>query len=232
MITVRRSADRGTSNIGWLDSRHTFSFSRYYDPTHMGFRSLRVINDDRVRPGAGFGRHPHRDMEIISWVLSGELAHEDSTGSRAVLKAGHIQRMSAGTGIVHSEFNGSQTEPVHFLQIWIEPDKDGIPPRFEDLTLTPEDVAGRLRLVASPDGRDGSSVIQQDALLYISALTEGQEVSLPIAAGRYGWVQVATGSVELNGTKLETGDGAAVNEESLLTLRASEKSDILLFDLA
>ena len=232
MISIRRSADRGKSDIGWLDTRYSFSFSRYYDPKHMGFRSLRVINDDRISPAAGFGRHPHQDMEIISWVLSGELAHEDSTGSKAVLKAGHVQRMSAGTGIVHSEFNPSKTEPVHLLQIWIEPNELGIAPRFEDLPITPEEVAGNLRLIASPDGRNGSSVIQQDALVYISALSEGQEVQLPLAAGRHAWVQVATGQVELNGTTLETGDGAAIGEETLLTLRGTAKSDILLFDLA
>jgi len=232
MISIRRSADRGKSNIGWLDTRYSFSFSRYYDPKHMGFRSLRVINDDRISPAAGFGRHPHQDMEIITWVLSGELAHEDSTGSKAILKAGHVQHMSAGTGIVHSEFNASQTEPVHLLQIWIEPNELGIAPRFEDLAITPDEVTGNLRLIASPDGRNGSSVIQQDALVYISALTEGQEVQLPLAAGRHAWVQVATGQVELNGTTLETGDGAAIGEEALLTLRGTAKSDILLFDLA
>ena len=232
MISIRRSADRGKSDIGWLDTRYSFSFSRYYDPKHMGFRSLRVINDDRISPAAGFGRHPHQDMEIITWVLSGELAHEVSTGSKAVLKAGHVQRMSAGTGIVHSEFNPSKTEPVHLLQIWIEPNELGIAPRFEDLPITPEEVAGNLRLIASPDGRNGSSVIQQDALVYISALTAGQEVQLPLAPGRHAWVQVATGQVELNGTTLETGDGAAIGEETLLTLRGTAKSDILLFDLA
>ena len=232
MIFIRRSADRGESNIGWLDTRYSFSFNRYYDPNHMGFRSLRVINDDRIRPAAGFGRHPHQDMEIITWVLSGELAHEDSTGSKAVLKAGHVQRMSAGTGIVHSEFNNSQTEPVHLLQIWIQPNELGIAPRFEDLAIPPEQVQGKLRLIASPDGRDGSSIIQQDASVYISALTDGQEVQLPLAAGRHAWVQVATGQITLNGTVLETGDGAAVSEESLLTLRGTEKSDILLFELS
>ncbi|MFN0104085.1 MAG: pirin family protein [Bryobacteraceae bacterium] len=232
MIRIRRSADRGKSNIGWLDTRYSFSFSRYYDPEHMGFRSLRVINDDRISAGAGFGRHPHRDMEIITWVISGELAHEDSTGSRAVLKPGHVQRMSAGTGIVHSEFNASATEPVHLLQIWIEPDEMGIAPRFEDLAIAPEEVQGNLRLIASPDGRNGSSVIQQDALVYISALTEGQEVALPLGENRHAWVQVATGQVELNGTPLETGDGAAVSAETLLTLRGTAKSDILVFDLA
>ncbi|HEU0119786.1 MAG TPA: pirin family protein [Bryobacteraceae bacterium] len=232
MITIRRAAERGASNLGWLDSKHTFSFSRYFDPDHMGYRSLRVINDDRVAPGAGFGRHPHRDMEIISWVLSGELAHEDSTGSRATLKPGHVQRMSAGTGIVHSEFNGSSTEPVHFLQIWIEPNKQGIPPRFEDLALTPEDVNGKLRLVASPDGRGGSSVIQQDASVYITALASGETVSLPLAEGRHGWVQVAAGQVTINGKTLETGDGAAVDGESQITLQGVTKSDVLLFDLA
>jgi len=232
MINIRRSADRGKSNIGWLDTKFSFSFSRYYDPKHMGFRSLRVINDDRISPAAGFGRHPHQDMEIITWVLSGELAHEDSTGSKAVLKAGHVQRMSAGTGIVHSEFNNSPTQPVHLLQIWIEPNKLGIAPRFEDLTITPDEVQDTLRLVASPGGANGSSVIQQDANVYISALNEGTEVQLPLAAGRHAWVQVATGQIELNGKSLETGDGAAISEESLLKLRATAKSDILLFDLA
>jgi len=232
MISIRRSADRGKSNLGWLDTKYTFSFSRYYDPKFMGFRSLRVINDDRISPAAGFGRHPHQDMEIITWVLSGELAHEDSTGSKAVLKAGHVQRMSAGTGIVHSEFNASKTEPVHLLQIWIEPDKLGIAPRFEDLAIAPEEVQGKLRLIASPDGHNGSPVIQQDARIYITGLTEGQEVQLPLANGRHAWIQVATGKAELNGIPLETGDGAAVEAETLLTLRASEKSDILLFDLA
>jgi len=232
MINFRRSADRGKSNIGWLDTKFSFSFSRYYDPKHMGFRSLRVINDDRISPAAGFGRHPHQDMEIITWVLSGELAHEDSTGSKAVLKAGHVQRMSAGTGIVHSEFNNSPTQPVHLLQIWIEPNKLGIAPRFEDLTITPDEVQDTLRLVASPGGANGSSVIQQDANVYISALNEGTEVQLPLAAGRHAWVQVATGQIELNGKSLETGDGAAISEESLLKLRATAKSDILLFDLA
>ena len=232
MISIRRSADRGKSNIGWLDTKYTFSFSRYYDPKHMGFRSLRVINDDRISAAAGFGRHPHQDMEIITWVLSGELAHEDSTGSKAILKAGHVQRMSAGTGIVHSEFNASKTEPVHLLQIWIEPNELGIAPRFEDLAIAPEEVQGKLRLVASPDGRAGSSVIQQDALVYITALKDGEEVQLPLAAGRHAWIQVATGQVELNGATLETGDGAAIDEETLLKLRATAKSDILLFDLA
>ena len=232
MITIRRSRERGKTNIGWLDSKHTFSFSRYYDPAHMGFRSLRVINDDRVSPGAGFGRHPHRDMEIISWVLSGELAHEDSTGARATLKAGHVQRMSAGTGVVHSEFNGSATEPVHFLQIWIEPNKQGIAPRFEDLALSPDEVAGKLRLIASPDGRGESSVIQQDAFVYISTLEAGQTAALTLAEGRHGWVQVATGSITLNGTELEAGDGAALNEETQLELTGKEKSEIVVFDLA
>jgi redox-sensitive bicupin YhaK (pirin superfamily) len=232
MITKRRANERGITNIGWLDSRHTFSFGRYFDEKHMGFRSLRVINDDKVRPGAGFGRHPHRDMEIISWVLSGELAHEDSTGSRAVLKAGHVQRMSAGTGITHSEFNGSDTEPVHFLQIWIEPNQRGIAPRFEDLSIAPEEVAGKLRLIASPDGRDGSPVIQQDASVYISHLDAGQAVELPLAEGRYGWVQVARGAVTVNGVELKTGDGAAATAESKLSIEAGEESDILLFDLA
>lgn len=232
MISIRRSADRGTTNIGWLDSRHTFSFNRYHNPANEGFRSLRVLNDDRVQPGAGFGRHSHREMEIISWVLSGELAHEDSTGSRAVLKTGHVQRMSAGTGIVHSEFNASQTDPVHFLQIWIEPNRSGIAPRFEDLAIAPEERQGKLRLVASPDGRDGSFMIQQDALVYISELAPGQQVSLTLAPGRHAWVQVATGQVECNGNALYAGDGAAVSGEATLAIQGTEESDILLFELA
>ena len=232
MITIRRSAERGASNIGWLDTRYTFSFNRYYDPAHMGFRSLRVINDDRIRGGTGFGRHPHRDMEIITWVLSGELAHEDSTGSKAVLKPGHVQRMSAGTGIYHSEFNASATEPVHLLQIWIEPNQTGIEPRFEDLAITPEEVQGKLRLIASPDGRGQSPIIQQDALVYVTNLDPGQSVSLDIGTNHHAWVQVATGQAELNGQILETGDGAAISEVTSLTLRGIEKSDILLFELA
>lgn len=232
MITVRPAMERGMTKIGWLDSRHTFSFGRYYDPEFVGFRSLRVINDDRVIPGAGFGRHPHRDMEIISWVISGELAHEDSTGSRATLGPGHVQRMSAGSGITHSEFNGSTSDPVHFLQIWIEPNKTGIAPRFEDIAIEPEEVAGKLRLVASPDGRDGSSVIQQDALVYITHLADGETVELPLAPGRSGWIQVAQGWITVNGQVLKSGDGAAITGETSVTVGSEAESDVMLFDLA
>jgi redox-sensitive bicupin YhaK (pirin superfamily) len=232
MIAKRPAAERGVTNIGWLDSKHTFSFNRYHDPNHMGFGSLRVINDDIVRPGAGFGRHPHQDMEIISWVLDGALAHEDSTGSRAVLHAGHVQRMSAGTGIVHSEFNASSETPVHFLQIWIQPNQLGIAPRFEDLAIAPEEVKNRLRLIASPDARDGSSHIQQDAYVYIAALDPGAELSHRLAQGRRAWLQVARGSVTLNGETLRQGDGAAITGESQLTVAGLAASDIMLFDLA
>lgn len=232
MITKRLAADRGKTNIGWLDSKHTFSFNRYFDPQQMGFRSLRVINDDWVRPGAGFGRHPHQDMEIISWVLEGALAHEDSTGAKAILQAGHVQRMSAGTGIVHSEFNASSTDPVHFLQIWIQPNRLGIAPRFEDLPITPEEVRSRLRLIASPDGAEGTSHIQQDAYVYISRLGLDESVTHPLRKGRHAWLQVARGSVDLNGVQLDEGDGAAVSEEEALTIRSKSPCDFMLFDLA
>jgi quercetin 2,3-dioxygenase len=233
MITIRRANDRGRTQIGWLDSRHTFSFNRFYDPSWMGYRSLRVINDDRVHPAAGFGRHPHRDMEIISWVLSGSLAHEDSTGAKAVLNAGQIQRMSAGTGIFHSEYNASQTEPVHFLQIWIEPDKEGIPPRFEDLSFAPEESANRWRLVASPDGRDNSSVIQQSALVWIAHLDAGSPpLAYVPAQGRHLWLQIATGQVQVNGNPLEAGDGAALGDGESLWVQAQSPSAMMLFDLA
>jgi quercetin 2,3-dioxygenase len=228
MISIRKAEERGSTRIGWLNARHSFSFGNYYDPANMGFRSLRVINDDRIAPGGGFGRHPHRDMEILAWVLDGALEHEDSMGSRAVLRAGQLQRMSAGTGIYHSERNASATEPVHLFQIWIEPDREGIAPRFEDLPLTDTDIRGRLRLVASPDGRDGSSVIQQDALVYVTKLSPSDAVEY---AGRHVWLQAGTGSIEVNGETLRAGDALTATGGETLRVQAAEESAILLFDL-
>ncbi len=234
MITVRRSDERGRFDHGWLDTRHTFSFADYHDPEHMGFRSLRVINEDRVQPGQGFGTHGHRDMEILSYVLSGELAHRDSSGGGGALRPGEVQRMSAGTGIRHSEFNGSATAPVHFLQIWLLPDRPGHPPSYEQKAFPAEERRGRLRLVASPGGEGGSTTIHQDARVYAALLGGGQTASLELSPGRHAWVQVARGAVEVNGTRLEAGDGAAISEEARLALtgRGAEEAEVLVFDLA
>lgn len=232
MITVRPAAERGTTKIGWLNAKHSFSFGQYYDPRHMGFRSLRVINDDTVSPGSGFGRHGHRDMEIITWVLSGSLAHEDSTGGRSTLHAGDVQRMSAGKGVMHSEFNASSTEPLHLLQIWIEPNEFGIPPRHEDLRIPPAEIQSRLRVVASPTGENGSSPIAADAKVFVSKLAAGDTIRYELAAGRHAWVQVGAGAVAVNGKPLVTGDGAAISEETAVTLTATAETDLLLFDLA
>jgi quercetin 2,3-dioxygenase len=232
MITVRRAGERGHENYGWLDTQHTFSFGEYHDPRHMGFRTLRVINEDRVRPESGFGTHSHRDMEIVSYVLGGELGHKDSMGTGSVIRPGDVQRMSAGTGVTHSEWNHSKTEPVHFLQIWILPERRGLEPGYEQKTLVPAETQNRLRLVASADGRDGSVTVHQDAQLHVARLDAGKEIAHALAAGRHAWVQVARGTVELNGTALAAGDGAAVSDEGALAIRASEPSEILLFDLA
>jgi len=232
MITVRRAGERGHENYGWLDTQHTFSFGEYHDPRHMGFRTLRVINEDRVRPESGFGTHSHRDMEIVSYVLGGELGHKDSMGTGSVIRPGDVQRMSAGTGVTHSEWNHSKTEPVHFLQIWILPERRGLEPSYEQKTLAPAETQNRLRLVASADGRDGSVTVHQDAQLHVARLDAGKEIAHALAAGRHAWVQVARGTVELNGTALAAGDGAAVSDEGALAIRASEPSEILLFDLA
>jgi quercetin 2,3-dioxygenase len=231
MITVRPANERGHAEHGWLDSHHTFSFADYYDPRQMGFRSLRVINEDRVDPESGFGTHAHRDMEIISYVLEGELGHKDSMGTGSVIRPGDVQRMSAGTGVRHSEWNHSKTEPVHFLQIWILPEKPGIEPGYEQKSFGDE-TKNRLRLVASHDGREGSVTVHQDAELYVARLDTGKEVARELASGRHAWVQVARGSVELNGTKLAAGDGAAVSDEQRLLLRASAPAEVLVFDLA
>jgi quercetin 2,3-dioxygenase len=232
MIAIRPAQARGTANLGWLDSRHSFSFGHYYDPDHMGFGPLRVINEDRVQPGAGFGTHGHSDMEIISYVLDGALEHKDSIGTGSVIRPGDVQRMSAGTGIRHSEFNHSKSEPVHFLQIWLLPEKAGLPPSYEQKTFADGDKRGRLRLVASPTGRDGSVVIHQGADIYASLLDDGETVEHRLQAGRKVWLQVARGAVDLNGQALRAGDGAAVEGEPAvrITARASG-SEVLLFDL-
>jgi quercetin 2,3-dioxygenase len=234
MITVRRSEARGHFDHGWLDTRHTFSFADYHDPAQMGFRSLRVINEDRVAPGQGFGRHGHRDMEIISYVLAGALAHQDSTGGGGVLRPGEVQRMSAGTGVMHSEFNGSKDEPVHFLQIWILPDRSHQAPSYEQKTYPEAERRGKLRLVASPDGADGSTTIQQDARLHATLLAPGEQVEHAFAPGRHGWVQVARGEVTVNGQTLRPGDGAAISDERSVALVSSGSgtAEVLLFDLA
>ena len=232
MVRIRRSRDRGASDEGWLDSRHTFSFADYHDPAQMGFGPLRVINEDRVAPGTGFGTHGHRDMEIISYVLEGALEHEDSLGTGSVIRPGDVQIMSAGTGIRHSEFNHSQAEPVHFLQIWIVPARLGIAPRYEQKTFPDRDKRGRLLLVASPDGRDGSLTVYQDVELRCALLEDGQRVEHRLAAGRKAWLQVARGDVRLDGEALEQGDGAAVDGAPNVAVQAHRGgAEILLFDL-
>ena len=227
MIKMRKAHDRGHANHGWLDSWHTFSFADYHDPRHMGFSALRVINEDRVIPGEGFPTHPHRDMEIITYVLEGALEHKDSLGTGSVIHPGEVQRMSAGTGIRHSEFNHSQSEPVHFLQIWILPDRQGVQPGYEQKRIG---LDGRLRLVASPDGRDESVTIHQDAHVYAARLN-GDEVTHMLAPGRRAWLQVARGTVKLNGSTLYAGDGAGIENEPALQLTADGSAEVLLFDL-
>lgn len=230
MIRVRRSNDRGHFDHGWLDTRHTFSFAGYHDPENMGFRSLRVINEDRVAPGAGFGAHNHRDMEIVTYVLEGALAHRDSTGSEGVLRPGEVQRMSAGSGVVHSEMNGDHAKPVHFLQIWILPEKGGIPPGYEQKRFEETERRGALRLVASPDARDGSVRIHQDATIYTGLLDGDERVTHTFGPGRYGWLQVARGEVEINDQKLVAGDGAAIENEGEIAMTGNG-AEVLLFDL-
>jgi quercetin 2,3-dioxygenase len=232
MIDIRRSQDRGHADHGWLDSRHTFSFADYHDPRHMGFRALRVINEDRVAPGAGFGTHGHRDMEIVSYVLEGALEHKDSMGTGSVLRPGQVQRMSAGTGVRHSEMNGSKTEPVHFLQIWIQPDKTGIAPSYEEKTLSPGDLAGKLVVVASPDGQGGSLEIHADAVVRAGVLEPGATAEVVLSSGRHAWVQVARGEVTVNGERLREGDGAALSGEPRVQVTGVTKSEVLVFDLA
>jgi len=233
MITLRPAAERGKADFGWLDSRHSFSFGGYHDPGHMGFGPLRVINEDRVQPGQGFGTHPHSDMEIISYVLEGALEHKDSIGTGSVIRPGDVQRMSAGSGIRHSEFNHSKSEPVHFLQIWLIPDQDGLKPSYEQKRFDDADKRGRLRLVASPDGREGSVLAHLDAQVYASVLDKGGKVSHSPAAGRKLWLQVARGSLALNGQELKTGDGAAITDERQLDITArTDGTEFLLFDMS
>jgi redox-sensitive bicupin YhaK (pirin superfamily) len=232
MLLVRRSNDRGRANLGWLDSRHTFSFADYHDDRYMGFGPLRVINEDRVQPGQGFGTHGHRDMEIISYVLEGELAHRDSMGNGSVIRRGDVQRMSAGTGVQHSEFNHSQTAPVHFFQIWLFPAKRGLAPGYEEKHFDDDAKRDTLKLVASRDGRNGSVVIHQHADLYAALLAAGREVTHPTERTRKGWVQVASGAVTVNGEALAAGDGAAIAYEETVVIRATAASEILLFDMA
>lgn len=245
MIVLRKAESRGRFDFGWLDTRHTFSFGEYEDPAHMGFRTLRVINEDRVKAAQGFGTHGHRDMEILSYVLEGELRHKDNQGHIGSLKPGWVQRMSAGAGIMHSEFNGSEKDPVHFLQIWILPAKKGIAPRYEDREFPRAERINRLRLIASPTGEEGSLTLEQDARVYATVLEAGKEAELPLAPGRAAWVQVARGDVAVghgfgkNGieragewTPLRAGDGAALEGEARLSLRAGTEAEVLVFDLA
>jgi hypothetical protein len=233
MFQRRLAADRGHAQHGWLDSWHTFSFADYYDPEHMGFRSLRVINDDTVAPGQGFGRHPHREMEIVSYVLSGALEHKDSLGTGSVIRPHDVQRMSAGTGVTHSEFNASRQEPVHFLQIWLLPARRGITPGYEQKRFSPEEKQGRLRVIASPDGRDGSVVIHSDAVMYAGIFRERDAFELPLSEGRHAWVHVAKGSVRVQGQALSAGDGLAMTEERSVRIEGVEgaEGEVLVFDL-
>jgi redox-sensitive bicupin YhaK (pirin superfamily) len=232
MITVRPAAERGHADHGWLDTRHSFSFASYHDPRHMGFRSLRVINEDRVKPAEGFGTHAHRDMEILTWVLEGALGHKDSMGNGSIIRPGDLQRMSAGTGVTHSEFNPSPEAPVHFLQIWLLPRERGLPPGYEQKRFPQEERRGRLRLIAAGDGRDGAVTIHQDAALWTALLQPGESVRHALAPGRYAWLHVARGAVSLNGSTLGAGDGAAVSDEAALEITGAARAEVLLFDLA
>jgi quercetin 2,3-dioxygenase len=233
MITVRAAQDRGAANFGWLDSRHTFSFGTYQDPQQMGFGSLRVINEDQVAPGQGFPTHGHRDMEIVSYVLEGALEHKDSLGTGSVIRPGDVQRMSAGTGIQHSEYNASQDRPVHFLQIWILPESPDLAPGYEQKSFERSEKQGQLRLVGSRDGHGGSITVHQDIDMYAAVLTAGDAVSHELKAQRSAWLQVVRGSVQLNGYSLEAGDGAAVDQDPQLAIQGiAEDSEVLLFDMA
>lgn len=231
MMAIRHAEERGTANFGWLNSRHTFSFGNYYDPRFMGFGPLRVINEDHVQPGRGFGTHGHQDMEIISYVLEGEMAHKDSLGSGSVIRPGDVQRMTAGTGVRHSEYNASDSDPLHFLQIWIMPERNGLEPSYEQKTFTDSDKSGQLRLVGSRDGRDGSVTIHQDVDLYAAKLADTDSVTYQLPAGRKGWVQVASGDVQLDDQALSAGDGVALEGPHSITLTTSTATEVLLFDM-
>ncbi len=231
-LTIRRSEDRGHANHGWLDSYHTFSFANYYDPAHMGFRALRVINQDRVKGGMGFGTHPHRDMEIISYIVEGALEHKDSMGNGAVMQAGEVQRISGGTGIAHSEYNHSRTDLVHFLQIWLLPEKKNLEPSYAQKSFSTEEKLNQLCLILSPDGRDGSITVHQDANIYATILESEHQLTYEVPENRYAWIQVAQGSAILNGQLLNAGDGVAISEAGQLILVGKNRAEILIFDLA
>jgi quercetin 2,3-dioxygenase len=230
-MQIRRASERGHANHGWLDTSHTFSFADYYDPRFMGFRVLRVINEDKVAAGRGFGRHAHRDMEILTYVLDGELAHEDSMGNGSVIRPGELQRMSAGTGVTHSELNASKERPVHFLQIWIVPDRQGHQPGYEQKAFSEDEQRGTLRVIASPDGRDGSLTIHQDATLSVARLAPGDRVEHVIASERYVWLQVARGAVTVGDQRIAAGDGAAIGGEGTVTITGDVAGELLVFDL-
>jgi len=232
MIQIRKAMERGHFDHGWLETYHTFSFAGYHDPAHMGFRALRVMNEDRVQPGQGFGTHPHQDMEIVTYVLEGALEHKDSMGNGEVLTPGEFQRMSAGTGITHSEFNPSPTEPVHLYQIWLLPQRKGIEPSYEQKRFDDGGMSDQLRLVASPNAEEGSLRIQQDARIYLAKLDEGKQVLHKLTSGRHAWLQVLRGEVSVNGHDLKTSDGAAIGDESRLQIVGSSRSELMLFDLA
>jgi redox-sensitive bicupin YhaK (pirin superfamily) len=231
MLEVRKSEDRGHANHGWLDSHHSFSFADYYDPDHMGFGPLRVINEDRVAAGAGFGTHGHRDMEIISYVLEGELAHRDSMGTGSVIRPGDVQRMSAGSGVRHSEFNHSKDQQTHFLQIWIQPNVNNIEPSYEEKNFPAEEKRGRLRLIASPDAAEGSVLIHQDAKVYVGLFDGAESATLPLPAGRRGYIHVARGTVEVNGVELKAGDALKVSDVASIDVRNGQQAEVLVFDL-
>lgn len=231
MINLRKSAARGTTKLDWLEGKHSFSFGRYYDPAHMGFGPLRVINEDRVAPGGGFATHPHDNMEIVTYVLDGALEHKDSMGNGTVIRPGDIQRMSAGTGVTHSEFNHSGTEPVHLLQIWFLPEKRGIAPSYEQHSVSETEKRGVLKLVMTPDGHDGTVKIHQDVKMYVGFL-DGQDVTFAPESGRLQWIQIARGSVNLNGLVLEQGDGAAVRAEGVLRFTDAKDAEVVIFDMA
>ncbi|PKU26663.1 pirin family protein [Telmatospirillum siberiense] len=231
-ITLRPAAERGHANHGWLDTHHSFSFAHYHDPDHMGFRALRVINDDRIAPGTGFGTHGHHDMEIVTYVTEGVLEHRDSMGEHSIIRPGEVQRMSAGTGIRHSEYNGSRSETLKLLQIWLLPEKEGLPPGYEQKLFAEEEKHNRLRLIAAPDGREGALSIHQDVALYAAKLDGGSVLTHSLDIGRGAWLQMVSGQVLLNDQPMRAGDGAAVEGEDLLTVKADQTSEFLLFDLA
>jgi len=232
MIIIRKAEERGSADYGWLKTYYTFSFNNYYDQNHMGFRSLRVINDDLVSPGQGFGKHPHNDMEILTYIIEGALEHKDSMGNGSVIKPGDIQRMSAGTGVLHSEFNPSESEPVHLLQIWIIPNQQGIKPSYEQINIKPEDKKGRLCLIASEDGSEGSVKIHQDVKVYATELEKSMKLRIHIEPERHGWIQTAKGQLQLNGIDLKAGDGAGISDEGEVILSGvDDSSEVLYFDL-